>query len=69
MVEGPGSVVLDSSRAGRASALSPLRLVRERLVEVHRDLIVSSVEVRVGSHVRHAGLGIYERHGRSPLGV
>jgi hypothetical protein len=69
VVEGPSGVVLDYSRAGRASALSPLRLARERLVSAGADLLISTVEIRVGPHVRHAGLGVYERYGRGPLGV
>jgi hypothetical protein len=64
-----GHLELDYSRDGAAGRLDPLRLVRERLVEVAPGLLVSTVLVRIGGSVREAGLGVYERHRRSPLGI
>ena len=32
-------------------------------------LLVSTIEVVAGRQVRRLGMGIYERHTRSPLGI
>lgn len=69
---GEGSLALDYSRDDRASRLSPLRGVRERLVLARPDdptLLVSAVEVQAGRQVRRIGMAVYERHTRSPLGI
>jgi hypothetical protein len=72
VAEGDGSLLLDYSRDDRASLLSPVRGVREHLVQVRADdptLLVSAIEILAGSQVRRIGMGIYERHTRSPLGI
>ncbi len=69
---GQESLLLDYSREDRASALSPIRGLREHLVQVRAadpTLLVSTVEILAGRQVRTLGMGVYERHTRSPLGI
>lgn len=68
----PPSLLLDYSRADRAPRLSPLRALREHLVQVHPDdpgLLLSFMEICAGHQVRQAGMAVYEKHTRSPIGV
>jgi hypothetical protein len=72
VVEDDRSLVLDYGREGGAGPLNPLRLVRERLVQVHEhdpDLLVSTLEVRAGRSLRQVGAAVYGRQGRSPVGI
>ncbi len=69
---GDGALLLDYSREDRAPALSPIRGVREHLVQVRpgdATLLVSTIEILAGRQVRRLGMGVYERHTRSPLGI
>jgi hypothetical protein len=72
VVPGAHALVLDYSREDRAPRLSPVRGLREHLVQVRAGdptLLVSTIEVVAGRQVRRLGMGIYERHTRSPLGI
>ncbi len=68
----PGSVVIDYGRAGRVPPWNPLGFVREYLVQPwpdDPDVLVSAVELRAGTDVRHLGTCVLERDGRSPVGL
>jgi hypothetical protein len=72
VAESGGALLLDYSREDRASLLSPIRGLREHLVQVREGdptLLVSTIEVAAGRQVRRVGMGIYERHARSPVGI
>jgi len=72
VVEEDGCLILDYSRAGKASPLSPLVPLRERLFQSSPDdpdHLLTILEIHVGRSVRRVSMGVYERHTRSPMGI
>lgn len=68
----PGSVVVDYGRAGNVPGWSPLAALREYLVQPRDDdpdVLVSAIEFRAGSQVRHLGTCVLVRDRQGTVGL